>query len=91
MSWSCISQQASEGEPSGHDYMDGSEYDTTKRLLVEVTQPFSPQTRDMNYGSWYDIVAMYNDCRLSYPTDKLSALSGLAKHFQDLTKDEYMA
>lgn len=98
----CVSQHLKcPGVASRNRHPKGSCLVTTIWMALDITLPnasswrllnlSSPQTRDMNYGSWYDIVAMYNDCRLSYPTDKLSALSGLAKHFQDLTKDEYMA
>jgi hypothetical protein len=43
------------------------------------------------YDLWSNIVVAYTKCHLSHPTDKLIALSGLAKEIRQLTHDEYLA
>ncbi|KAH7092099.1 heterokaryon incompatibility protein-domain-containing protein [Paraphoma chrysanthemicola] len=40
---------------------------------------------------WYNIVEEYTTRNLTYQSDKLPALSGIAKKFQDLTGYEYLA
>jgi len=53
-----------------------------------LLQP-DPQLRA--YDLWSNVVGAYTKCHLSHPTDKLIALSGLAKEMRELTKDEYLA
>lgn len=40
---------------------------------------------------WQLILTAYSQCLLTYPTNKLIALSGIAKYMQALMKDEYIA
>jgi hypothetical protein len=40
---------------------------------------------------WFDIVERYTACGLTKPEDKLIAISGLAKHFQQCTEVGYLA
>jgi hypothetical protein len=46
-----------------------------------------PLTQSM----WTWIVERYSTCKLTYAKDKLVAISGLARHIQKQTKDQYMA
>jgi hypothetical protein len=43
------------------------------------------------FGIWKGIVETYTKCRLTYPSDKFVAISGLAVVFQELIKDIYLA
>jgi hypothetical protein len=43
------------------------------------------------YGSWYRMVETYTKRNLTNTTDKLPALSGVAKRFAALSKDSYVA
>lgn len=43
------------------------------------------------YRNWEDIIEMFAKCRLTYPSDKLVALSAVAKHMSVLLQDEYCA
>lgn len=43
------------------------------------------------YDMWSNTVTAYTRCHLTYGTDKLIALSGVVKQFQDLLQDEYLA
>ncbi|CAN9431803.1 unnamed protein product [Alternaria alternata] len=40
---------------------------------------------------WKHIVSDYNMCDLTFPSDKLVALSGIAKHMEQLLKIDYWA
>jgi Heterokaryon incompatibility protein (HET) len=43
------------------------------------------------FNLWNDLVEAYTRCAFTKPSDKLVAFSGLARLFQDLTRDEYVA
>ncbi|KAK3402149.1 heterokaryon incompatibility protein-domain-containing protein [Sordaria brevicollis] len=43
------------------------------------------------YRIWHNLVQIYTRTELSNPSDKLVAISGLAKLFQDWTGDDYLA
>lgn len=41
--------------------------------------------------SWYGLVELYGERKLTYPSDKFPAISGLASVFETLLDDEYVA
>lgn len=43
------------------------------------------------YGRWYSIVMTYTSRQITYPGDKLPALSAVARRFATLCKDDYTA
>lgn len=43
------------------------------------------------YDLWSNVVVAYTKCDLSHPTDKLIAISGLAKEIRKLANDQYLA
>lgn len=43
------------------------------------------------YRTWLYLVENYRHCKLTFQTDALPALSGLASSFQDVLKDHYLA
>jgi len=49
------------------------------------------QRQEKLYGSWHRIVADFSMMKLTYPTDKLPALSGIAKVFSKILEDRYVA
>lgn len=48
-----------------------------------------PHDRE-NMKSWFQAVVLYSRTSLTFSTDKLVALSGIARHFQDIYKYEYV-
>ena len=53
--------------------------------------PF-PRKRNMaDPEKWRDIIQLYTRAQLTYPEDKLVALSGVARQFQSLNDDQYVA
>lgn len=47
--------------------------------------------KDLRLDDWYGLVQTYGGRELTYPADKLPAMSGIAKVFRDQFQDEYMA
>ncbi|KAK4196148.1 heterokaryon incompatibility protein [Triangularia verruculosa] len=45
----------------------------------------------LSQRAWNEVVRQYSMCNLTHDTDKLPALAGLAKAFQDQTNDRYFA
>ena len=43
------------------------------------------------YHFWYNKMAAYSQCRLTFRTDKLPALAGIAARVQAITHDQYLA
>jgi len=56
--------------------------------------PMERRTRGSKYDLWQlwrSIINIYTDCDLTYPSDKLVALSGIAKIMEQVLDDEYCA
>lgn len=61
---------------------------------IEVLQPSElPNTRrqDYVYHTWGRIVETYSQCELTFSSDKLIALAGLALHMKTMMEDTYVA
>jgi hypothetical protein len=58
-----------------------------KRLDQGDTTPAPPDVVQHVYTDWYEIVMRYSACSLTKPEDKLVALQGIARKFQELTGD----
>lgn len=43
------------------------------------------------YEAWHDIIQLFSDRSLTHRKDRFPALSGLARHFSEFLKDEYIA
>ncbi|KAK4240097.1 HET-domain-containing protein [Achaetomium macrosporum] len=87
--WECPEFVASEHLPTG----------IPKRLLGLVETVW-PDSRKPSLGSsaemdlrhkWTRLAEYYPKCRLTYPSDKLIALSGLATEVRNATNDVYLA
>lgn len=91
--WECLEEHKCEGLPLGIPLHESSK--SIKRLLspqrnddetkVEGLMPFDA------LDLWIDIVATYSKCEFSVKEDKLYALGGIAKLFQEVTGDTYLA
>ncbi|KAI1660233.1 HET-domain-containing protein [Daldinia decipiens] len=58
----------------------------------EITTELHPSPRLVRiYEEWTRIVEYYTSCRLTNESDRLIALSGIAKAFQETTGDTYLA
>lgn len=81
--WECRTTMASEDFPDGLDgsYAHNSFVKESPLLHLDPTNSFS----------WTSLVNRYSGCNLTYPRDKLVALSGIACFLRDKNQDEYFA
>ena len=84
----CLTEECTKEQPLGHP---GSDKDMEARDLanfnnirlclrtpsMESESNTTPQAH-INFNDWYNIVRNYSTRLLSFPTDKLPAISGLA-------------
>ncbi|KAN0104287.1 HET domain containing protein [Hyaloscypha variabilis] len=78
-------------------------WECNQTRLCEMLPTEKPTEEDFRYGDrflertvtlsnqWHRIVSGYSACELTHPRDKLVALSGLARRFQNITKETYVA
>lgn len=65
---------------------------TSTLVANEGSEPSSSRARyDYAYQVWNDVLQLYAKCSLTKPSDKLVAISGLAKDFALAIGDEYLA
>jgi hypothetical protein len=86
--WECRNSIASEALPVPHNYdCDlGEDFPFKRQILSDSEQPLHHKL-----GRWQDIISCYMRCVLTRPEDKLIAISGVAKAFQSVAEDEYLA
>ncbi|KAF4464239.1 heterokaryon incompatibility [Fusarium albosuccineum] len=95
MLWECMMEHKCEGFPRGlPDHHSDKHYEY-------LWGPETPWKNDLDTGEakfsfgqyycWNDLVKSYSKCSFTIPTDKLPAFSGIAKLFQELTGDIYIA
>jgi hypothetical protein len=63
-------------------------YRNTDRALHEM---LDIATRQTIYYMWYEAVTTYSDRQLTFASDKLPALAGIASRVHTITKDKYLA
>ena len=86
MFWECCSQPpffASETFPYG-----APRFNNKRNVLLKDYMVTPLQSRAEMHELWRDLCEMYSEKKLSKPTDKLVAISGLAKEFQKLLPDD---
>ena len=69
---------------------DGSEEDNVAPALGNLDHPLVGQMRSAQF-KWGSIVAVYTQCSLSFGSDKLVAVSGLAEMIGKVMQSEYLA
>lgn len=87
LSWECRQKDASEIYPAGLPEFAKTELPRVKSLFTLRKQRPSGETLSQ---SWYNIVTMYSSCNLTYPSDKLVALSAVAKEMKFIMGDQYV-
>jgi hypothetical protein len=91
--WECHELAASEYHPKR---LTVGEYKTSpaqwiKRTLATPRNKFNSSGELFSLQKWYDIVESFSTLKLSCLTDKLPAMSGLAKAVQEYAPDTYLA
>ncbi|KAK4215464.1 hypothetical protein QBC37DRAFT_472016 [Rhypophila decipiens] len=95
--WQCLSLSANESFPRGYPRSW-----VTRRLMSldpeDHPDDLTPAERGLSaapglkvFKLWEEILRYYSECDLTFVTDKLVAISGLAKRLQPLTGSRYLA
>ncbi|KAF1847863.1 HET-domain-containing protein [Cucurbitaria berberidis CBS 394.84] len=63
----------------------------TRQIDNELYNFLDAATRQTIYHVWYSAVAAYSERRLTFASDKLPALAGIASRVQAITHDQYLA
>jgi hypothetical protein len=91
VTWTCLQRYASESDPDGTEVQEEPENDHFNPLRIWRVK--SSDELDSGY-EWDRIVGNYSRCALTFPGDRLVALSAVAKEFkarQLELSDEYLA
>jgi hypothetical protein len=89
MSWQCLECEADEAYPPGTKINKStkSESPNLKRLLHA-----SLLSKEFHFAkTWKSILGRYTSCKLTFPSDKLVAISGIAKLLAKASDQEYLA
>lgn len=91
MFFECHESEACEAFPGRLPaFFDGRLANRFKGFYPSTDQ--SPTARATSFlRSWQKIIDAYMECDLTYKSDKMIALSGVAAEFQSLSKDTYLA
>lgn len=65
--------------------------DTERKRLVHAASDTAANNHNFYYNRWLQLVQTYSQLELSYKSDRLPALSGIAYLIGSKTKDEYIA
>ena len=90
--WECNESAATESHPCGlPDAVDGTDFKRKMHFLALDSAGATSTPAFVDYSAWEEIVHRYSRTQLTKITDKLIALSGLAKRMQAVFKSEYIA
>ncbi|OHE94385.1 hypothetical protein CORC01_10313 [Colletotrichum orchidophilum] len=90
--WECLEEHKCEGFPRGVPLYESSK--SIKRLLASTKSDESKIEGLMPFDAmdlWIDVVTAYSRCQFTFMEDKLYALGGVAKLFQEATGDMFLA
>jgi hypothetical protein len=89
--WECMCHDATEVYPSSaveHHY----DYESPKSVLKPTAGTIQEEAQmSLAMSRWIGIVSTYSQCSLTYPTDKLVAISGIAKFMRTSMGCQYLA
>lgn len=90
--WECRTAFACEAYPRGAPTMGGEALPYEKPLKVQVRLSVPPPSFVSNaVEDWSKIVKSFTGSRLTFASDKLIAIGGVAKAIHTQTKDQYLA
>ncbi|KAL0931264.1 heterokaryon incompatibility protein [Colletotrichum truncatum] len=92
--WECSEKHRCEGFPNGIPHYNSQKAEMFKKPEGDEKDTDSSDGAVMSYKdflSWVGLVNSYCRCRFSFPEDRLYAFAGVAKLFQEVTGDTYLA
>ncbi|KAI9148417.1 hypothetical protein HJFPF1_12249 [Paramyrothecium foliicola] len=88
--WDCAELTASEALPQGTKIWPECGWGQTKIGCKQGRHSLMhPETIEQGLGQWARVVETYSDCGLTFPGDKLVAISGMAEYLRSLLEMEY--
>lgn len=88
--WECFLEQKCEAFPCGPPNFLCAK-DLKPLFEIQDSKLQGHHCTRSNIAMWKEIVKLYTRCDLTVPSDKMVALSGLAKLYQHATGDDYIA
>lgn len=88
--WDCCSSIASEFKPSTLSFNEYDQLDPVREMRLQFARSRGSEHGPNVLERWYGIVAHYSRMELSYVTDTLPAISGIAKIVQTCTPHDSM-
>jgi len=88
--WECNHKSAAELYPDGIP----SSLNLSRNMNFKdwLPKPSTGSTQSTEgYQKWEDIVSAYTTCKLTFPSDKLPAISSIAKILRPILQDQYVA
>lgn len=97
--WECLESTCCEADPTGELLVFTPTVYKEARLelakMEAVPESQRPSLLNSKLGGfraqWGNVVSLYANCALTKESDRLIAMSGIAKTFQDANKDTYLA
>lgn len=91
LAWECREMDASETYPAGLPYFIKTENPRMKSTF-DFTKKNGMFDTDLVFNRpWGEIVTAYTRCNLTFPSDKLVAISAIARRMRSTTQDQYIA
>lgn len=89
--WQCFEKQKCEAFPNGTSRQSFSK-NLEHLLNISAEEGLRPGQMSIHTAElWMDLVGSYSRCRFTRPSDKLPAFDGIARIFQEVSGDEYIA
>ncbi|KAF8853699.1 HET-domain-containing protein [Acephala macrosclerotiorum] len=97
--WECLTKDACEAFPDGippfrswYDAPDLKKLEYTEEMKKgRMINGWSQDEKYSQHHVWSDIVRRYCKCFLTFQTDKMLALAGIAQHMKPRVQDDYVA
>ena len=87
--WECRQGFSCETYPDGIPRTTGNPVTMFKNHMSRL--PFSQHSKDPAYPTWSHVIFTYTKSQISYPSDKLVAVSAVAKVMRSILADDYVA
>jgi hypothetical protein len=95
--WECLCQMASEVHPSllpkYETMLLPGDLELSLKVILKprASAPQNQKQMSKEISKWVNILEMYSKCLLTYPKDKLVAISGMAKFLGENMNSKYLA
>ncbi|KAH6975080.1 heterokaryon incompatibility protein-domain-containing protein, partial [Ilyonectria sp. MPI-CAGE-AT-0026] len=89
--WECWTEHKCEAFPQGVPFHHSDKTLNLPKVDLEAPSPQNNVKDVTSMSLWGRLIEEYSRCELTHPSDKLHAIAGVAKWFEKVTGDEYVA